>query len=91
MTTNRTENSSADLSLIEIIDSPPPTKINLASSEDVRREMAKVYREARLNKLPISDATKLSYILTQILKAHELIVLESRLEVLEESIEAGRD
>jgi len=90
MTTDRTENSLEVLESIEILDSPTP-RINLATSEDVRREMAKVYREARLNKLPISDATKLSYILTQILKAHELMVLESRLEILEESIEAGRD
>jgi len=85
MTTDSTENSLEVLELIEALDYPTP-RINLATSEDVRREMAKVYREARLNKLPISDATKLSYILTQILKAHELMVLESRLEVLEESI-----
>ena len=85
-----TENTLEALEPIEVLD-PPTPKINLATSEDVRREMAKVYREARLNKLLISDATKLSYILTQILKAHELMVLESRLEILEESIEAGRD
>ena len=84
-----TENSWEVLELVEALDTPTP-KINLSTSEDVRREMAKVYREARLQKLPISDATKLSYILTQILKAHELMVLESRLEVLEEFIEVGR-
>lgn len=85
MTTDRTENSLEVLESIEILDSPTP-RINLATSEDVRREMAKVYREARLNKLPISDATKLSYILTQILKAHELMVLESRIELLEKAL-----
>jgi hypothetical protein len=85
MTTDRTENSLEVLESIEILDSPTP-RINLATSEDVRREMAKVYREARLNKLPISDATKLSYILTQILKAHELTVLESRIEHLEKAL-----
>ena len=86
MNNNSTGNFSADHDLIEIIDIPTPTKINLASSEDVRREMARVYREARLKKLPISDATKLSYILTQILKAHELTVLESRIELLEKAL-----
>jgi hypothetical protein len=91
MTSQSIKKSLVDLNLIEVIDDPIPSKINLATSEDVRREMAKVYREARVGKLPISDATKFSYILTQILKAHELMVLESRLEVLEESIEAGRD
>ena len=85
MTTDRTENSLEVLESIEILDSPTP-RINLATSEDVRREMAKVYREARLNKLPISDATKLSYILTQILKAHELMVLESRIDALEKTL-----
>jgi len=71
--------------VIEVLDALTP-RINLATSEDVRREMARVYREARLNKLPISDATKLSYILTQILKAHELIVLENRIEALEKAL-----
>ena len=85
MTTDRTENSLEVLESIEILDSPTP-RINLATSEDVRREMAKVYREARLNKLLISDATKLSYILTQILKAHELMVLERRIELLEKAL-----
>jgi len=80
-----TENSLEVFELIEVHDSPTP-RINLATSEDVRREMAKVYREARLNKIPISDATKLSYILTQILKAHELMVLESRIELLEKAL-----
>jgi len=80
-----TENSLEVLEPTRVLDSPTP-RINLATSEDVRREMAKVYREARLNKLPISDATKLSYILTQILKAHELTVLESRIEHLEKAL-----
>jgi len=81
-----TKNSCEVLEPIEVLAITTPSKINLATSEDVRREMAKVYREARLNKLPISDATKLSYILTQILKAHELIVLESRIELLEKAL-----
>lgn len=67
---------------ITIIENAPP-RINLASSEDVRREMAKVYRESRSGKLATSEATKLVYMLTQILKAHELYVLEKRLLSLE--------
>jgi len=82
MSLDSIENSLEVLEPTEVLDSPTP-RINLATSEDVRREMAKVYREARTGKLPISDATKLSYILTQILKAHELTVLESRIELLE--------
>lgn len=86
MIARSTKNSCEVLEPIEVLAITTPSKINLATSEDVRREMAKVYREARLNKLPISDATKLSYILTQILKAHELIVLESRIELLEKAL-----
>ena len=79
------EKSLEALEPVEVIDSPAP-RINLATSEDIRREMAKVYREARLNKMPISDATKFSYILTQMLKAYEITVLEKRLEALEINI-----
>jgi hypothetical protein len=59
-------------------------RINLSSSEDVRREMARVYRETRSMKIPASDGTKLVFILCQILKAHEIYSIEKRLEVLEQ-------
>ena len=85
MASNGIKNSLEAQELIDVFDSPTP-RINLATSEVVRREMARVYREARLNKLPISDATKLSYILTQILKAHELMVLEDRIDALEKTV-----
>ena len=65
------------------LEEPTPPKINLSSCEDVRREMARIYREARTGKLPISDATRLSYILVQIIKVHELVVLEKRIDALE--------
>jgi len=58
-------------------------RINLATSEDVRREMAKVYRESRAGKLATSEATRLVYILVQILKATEVYLLEERLSELE--------
>ena len=61
----------------------PSTRLNLATCEDVRREMAKVYREARSYKLATQEATRLVYILTQILKAHELVFLDKRLLQLE--------
>jgi len=67
---------------IEVI-TTPTTKINLATAEDIRREMGRVYREARNNKLPINEATKLTYILTQILRATETFLLEERLSALE--------
>jgi len=67
---------------IEVSKVPTP-RLNLSSSEDVRREMARVYREARSRLIEPSEATKLVFILTQILRAHEQVVLESRITNLE--------
>ena len=66
----------------ERIEDPIP-RINLSTSEDIRREMAKVYREARSKKMLATEASKLVYILTQILKATEVYLLEERLAELE--------
>jgi hypothetical protein len=67
---------------IEFLDAPTP-RLNLSTSEDVRREMAKVYREVRSRQIESSEATKLVFILTQILRAHEQFVLEGRIVELE--------
>ena len=66
----------------EVLDCPTP-RINLATSEDIRREMAKVYRETRCNKIMPSNGTKLVYMLINILKAYEVTELEKRLTDLE--------
>jgi len=66
----------------ERIEDPIP-RINLSTSEDIRREMGRVYREARSKKLLATEASKLVYILTQILKATEVYLLEERLSELE--------
>jgi hypothetical protein len=68
---------------IEFLDAPTPL-LNLSTSEDVRREMARVYREARSRQIEPSEATKLVFILTQILRAHEQVVLEVRIAELEQ-------
>ena len=52
----------------EVLDNLTP-RINLSTSEDIRREMAKVYRETRCNKILPSNGTKLVYMLINILKA----------------------
>ena len=67
---------------ITIVEDATP-RINLATSDDVRREMAKVYRESRGGKIATSEATRLVYMLTQILRAHEVHVLEQKLLELE--------
>lgn len=60
--------------------------INLSTTEDVRREMGGVYRETRSRKIATNKATKLVYMLTQVLKATELYLLERRLVELEEKL-----
>jgi hypothetical protein len=67
----------------EVLDAPTP-RLNLSTSEDVRREMARVYREARSREIEPSEATKLVFILTQILRAHEQVVLEGRISAIEQ-------
>jgi len=67
---------------IEILEDPTP-RINLATSEDIRREMAKVYRETRCNKILPTNGTKLVYMLISILKAYEATEIERRLTDLE--------
>jgi len=66
----------------QIIEDPHP-RINLSTSEDIRREMAKVYRETRCNKILPSNGTKLVYMLINILKAYEVTEIEKRLSDLE--------
>ena len=66
----------------QIIEDPHP-RINLSTSEDIRREMAKVYRETRCNKILPSNGTKLVFMLMSILKAYEVSEMEQRLVDLE--------
>ena len=66
----------------EVLEDTTP-RINLATSEDIRREMAKVYRETRSNKILPSNGTKLVFILMSILKAYEVSEMEQRLTDLE--------
>jgi len=66
----------------EILEDPHP-RINLSTSEDIRREMARVYRETRCNKILPNNGTKLVYMLINILKAYEITELEKRLKDLE--------
>lgn len=72
----------------EILDDPTP-RINLATSEDIRREMAKVYRETRCNKIMPAKGTKLVYMLINILKAYEVTEIEKRLTDLEIACSKG--
>lgn len=81
------KNKSTELSPIcpvdTLIDCDPTPRINLSTSEDIRREMARVYRETRCNKILPTNGTKLVYMLINILKAYEVTEIEQRLTDLE--------
>ena len=68
----------------ETLDESTP-RINLSTSDDIRREMARVYRETRFNKILPNNGTKLIYILINILKAYEVTEIEKRLVDLEKA------
>ena len=82
MSTVRTKQIPKDVELASFDGSGTP-RINLATSEDIRREMGRVYRETRCNKILPTNGTKLVYMLINILKAYEVSEIEQRLADLE--------
>jgi hypothetical protein len=68
----------------QVLSISPTPKLNLATIEDCRREMARVYRDARSAKTDTADASRLIYILTSIAKMIELGQFEERIKKLEE-------
>jgi len=69
------------------VETLPPSKgryrCKLDTMHDVKREMAKVYREARSGIVDIQDATKLTWCLQAVGKVIETSDLEKRIEALE--------
>jgi len=62
---------------------PHPSKIKLNKLADIRREMASVYRDAKAGKMPIGDATRLAFVLSNLGKLIELETIEQRIDALE--------
>lgn len=62
---------------------PTPARIDLKSTDDVRLEMARVYREMRGNVIEAQQGTRLVYVLATIGKLIELHELEYRIQDLE--------
>ena len=62
---------------------PTPPRIDLKTIDDVRVEMARVYRDMRAGRIEASEGTKLAYVLGQLGKLIESGELEKRLEALE--------
>lgn len=69
---------------------PTPPTIHLKTADDVRLEMAKVYRDMRRGNIDMSDGTKLVYVLGQLNKAIETTLIEARMESLERTLNARK-
>lgn len=63
----------------------PTPQLKLATIEDIRREMARVYRDARTATTDTADASRLVYMLVSIAKMIEIGQLEERLIALEKT------
>jgi hypothetical protein len=61
----------------------PHTKIDLHDAHAIRREMARVYRDAREGRLATQEATRFIYILDSIRKAYECSQLQQQIESIE--------
>ena len=81
----------------ELTSSPTPTRnvigfarrkraIDLATLTDVRREMARVYREVRFKKIAPEVGAKLTFMLVSIAKVSELAEVQPRVEAIERAL-----
>jgi hypothetical protein len=71
------------------VETMPPQKskryrCELSTVQDVRREMAKVYRECRSEIIDAQTGTKLTWMLGELRKTIELSDFEQRIEQLEQ-------
>lgn len=66
---------------------PTPRRFELNTLRGIRRELAAVYRLARVGELQLQDACKLGYLLVSLGKLSESELLEDRLARLEHTLE----
>jgi hypothetical protein len=62
---------------------PTPPRIDLKTIDDVRVEMARVYRDMRAARIDTQEGTRLAYVLAQLGKLIESGEIEQRVEALE--------
>jgi hypothetical protein len=70
---------------IRLLPTPSPT-IHLKTLDDVRVEMAKVYRDMKTGKLPTQEGTRLTYVLAQIGRVIEIDKVATRVEAVERAL-----
>ncbi len=69
----------------EYIPAKKKARLDLTTIGDVRRELATVYRDARSGKLPTGDASRLAFILRQMVDMHLAEDLENKIALLEKA------
>ena len=74
---------------LHVLPTHPPT-IHLKTADDVRLEMAKVYRDMRQGNIDMANGTKLAYVLGQLNKAIETGIIEARMEALERTLKGRK-
>lgn len=81
---NAVTNSPANLhgQGVRLLPTPSPT-IHLKTLDDIRVEMAKVYRDMKTGKVPAQDGTRLAYVLAQIGRVIEIDKFSGRVEAVE--------
>ena len=83
-------------------DNPPPRPVVtllpsplrrgpvLETLTDVRREMARVYRHMRHGRIDTQDATRMTYVLSQIAKIIQTAELDARVAAVERALGSRR-
>jgi hypothetical protein len=75
----------------ELTGSPSPrSRLRLGTVRECRRELAKLYVEARRGEIEPADATRLAYLLTSLASMIRDSELEARIEALEAEIRMRR-
>ena len=67
----------------QVLTMKPIPRLELSTIDAVRREMARLYKEAKSGNIPTADASRLAFILGQVGKLIEIGTLEARLNALE--------
>ena len=68
---------------------PPRLRLRLRTADDVQKELGRVYREARAQRLDLATAKTLCYLLATMMTAVQVRELEERIEELEEVDHGG--
>ena len=72
--------------VVTLLSSPRRRGPVLETLTDVRREMARVYRGMRHGRIDSQDATRMTYVLTQIAKIIQTAELDARVAAVERAL-----